>query len=228
MLHNIIERVEGVHITRRNKLGGMFKFLTKPLNEGDNKGGLVMGLPKVLELNADEVRTILEIIEVFCALHRQVHGMIEECRAKPREREKSSKETINGTSTTVGVITRHEAEELCRGMIIQNYLYKYRQHTWMVLSRASRGCRLKISQPVLVTNLRFKLKPPNQKGSWVFGILEREVFRISQPKKGRDGWDIRRPRVSRYFSIITNLTRRGTHRVSKGKANNMKQSSQCD
>jgi hypothetical protein len=67
------------------------------------------GLLELLELRTDEVEAVLEVIEVFSTLHRKVHGLIEDCRAKPRGREECCEKIVDNPSTTVGVITRHEA-----------------------------------------------------------------------------------------------------------------------
>jgi hypothetical protein len=71
---NSIVKVEGVDSTRsKEELSSGLRFLTEPLNEGDNKGGLVRGFLEVLELHTDEVAPVLEFNEVFITLHRKVH-----------------------------------------------------------------------------------------------------------------------------------------------------------
>jgi hypothetical protein len=108
VLNNIIKG-EGVDNIRREELGSGLKFLTKPLNEGDNEGGLDKVFPDMLELHTDEVQAILEISEVFNTLHRKVHGLAQNCKAEPRGRKECRKKTVDSPSTTVGVITRHDA-----------------------------------------------------------------------------------------------------------------------
>ena len=108
VLNNIIKG-EGVDSTCREELSSGLKFPTEPLNEGDNKGGLVMGFVELLEFHTEEVEPVLEVSEVFSALHRKVHGLIEDGRAKPRGREECCEKTVDSPSTTVRVITRHKA-----------------------------------------------------------------------------------------------------------------------
>jgi hypothetical protein len=100
---------EGVDNTCREKLSSGFEFFTEPLNEGDDKGGLVRGFMELFEFHTDEVEPVLEVSEVFSALHRKVHGLIEGGRAKPRGREECCEKTVDNPSTTVRVITRHKA-----------------------------------------------------------------------------------------------------------------------
>jgi hypothetical protein len=145
------------------------------------------GLPNLLKLHTAEVKEILEISVVFNALHRNVHGLVQNCKAEPRGREKSSKKTVDIMSTTVRDVTRHEAHELRIGLLILNYLGKYQQHTRMALSRASRGRRPKISKALFVANLRLNREHENQKGSRVLGIPEREVFKSLNRKREEMG-----------------------------------------
>jgi hypothetical protein len=60
VLNNIIKG-EGVDKTRREELGSGLKFLTKPMNEGDNEGGLVKGFLELLDLHTGEVNAVVEI-----------------------------------------------------------------------------------------------------------------------------------------------------------------------
>jgi hypothetical protein len=108
VLNNIIKG-EGVDITCREELSSGLEFLTEPLNEGDNKGGLVKGFMELLEFHTDEVEPVLEVREVFSTLHRKVHGIIEDGIAKPRGREECCEKTVDSPSTTERVITRHKA-----------------------------------------------------------------------------------------------------------------------
>jgi hypothetical protein len=106
---NIIIKGEGVDITCREELSSGLKFLTEPLNEGDNKGGLVRGFMELLEFHADEAEPVLEVGEVFSTLHVKVHGLIEYGIVKPPGREECCEKTVDSPSTTVRVITRHKA-----------------------------------------------------------------------------------------------------------------------
>ena len=108
VLNNIIKG-EGVDSTGGEKLRSGFKFFTESLNEGDDKGRFVRGFVELLEFHTDEVEPVLEVSEVFSALHRKVHGLIEDGRAKPRGREECCEKTVDSPSTTVRVITRHKA-----------------------------------------------------------------------------------------------------------------------
>jgi hypothetical protein len=72
VLNNIVKG-EGVDNTRREEFNSGLKFLTKPLHEGDNKGGLVTRFLEVLELHTEEVEPVLEVNEVISTLHRKVH-----------------------------------------------------------------------------------------------------------------------------------------------------------
>jgi hypothetical protein len=106
---NIIIKGEGVDITCGEKLSSGLKFFTEPLNEGDDKSGLVRGFVELLEFHTDEVEPVLEASEVFNARHRKAHGLIEDGIAKPRGREECCEKTVDSPSTTVRVTTRHKA-----------------------------------------------------------------------------------------------------------------------
>jgi hypothetical protein len=56
----------------------------------------------LLERHTNEVQSILIIGEVLHALHRHVHNLIQDGRAKPRGREKGREESINSLAAARG------------------------------------------------------------------------------------------------------------------------------